>query len=64
MDFESGDRVMTPHGLGTVVFKRMAPPHFLDAGSYSIRLDSQDKRPGYTGSSYPAKDVKKAPEQT
>jgi len=55
---EAGNRVMTPEGLGTVVYRRMAPPDFKEPASYCVRLDAlmsgPEYRLSYTGTIYPA----------
>lgn len=52
--FRAGDRVVTPGGLGTVAYVRMAPPAYADPACYSVRLDA---RPGSAGTVYPAEQV-------
>jgi len=53
-DFDRGDRVMTPGGVGTVAYKRMAPPDYARAEVYSVVLDRERTRADYTGTIYPA----------
>ena len=60
--FDKGDRVVTPQGAGTVVYKRMAAPNYATVLVYSVALDSKvsnDKEPNYVGTLYPAKEVQK-----
>lgn len=52
--FQAGDRVRTPGGPGTVVYRRLAAPDFRIVGVYSVWLDAQAERPGYGGTIYPA----------
>ena len=53
--FDMGDRVMTPHGAGTVVYRRMAPPSYAEPAAYSVKLD---KFPTHTGAIYQASEVR------
>jgi hypothetical protein len=59
--FTQGDRVLTPQGLGEVVYRRMQPPDFRLAASYSVRLDGQEQE---RGTIFGAGDVQAAPEGT
>lgn len=52
-----GDRVLTQRGYGTVVYVRMAAPDFVRPAAVSVLLDSQRERPGYSGTSFHARDV-------
>lgn len=61
MNFNKGDRVVTPGGVGSVVYCRMAAPNYDTVSVYSVRLDHTSHNPNYTGTVYPAKDV--APEK-
>ena len=56
--FDTGDRVMTPHGPGEVVSKRMAPPTFSEVQVYSVCLDSKKGQGTYTGTIFKADQVK------
>jgi hypothetical protein len=62
--FDKGDRVMTPGGAGTVVYKRMAPPDFFEVDVYSVCLDTRKAEtekppfPSYSGTIYKAEMVK------
>lgn len=66
--FDKGDRVMTPHGAGTVAYRRMAPPTYSHPEVYSVVLDHKKAEterppfPSYSGTIIPAEDVK--PEET
>ena len=44
-----GDRVQTPHGPGTVVYQRMAPPDYTEPRAFSVVLDDLAEKPGYSG---------------
>lgn len=57
--FTQGDRVLTPQGLGEVVYRRMAPPDYREAAAYSVRLDGQE---GERGTVFGAADVQAQPE--
>lgn len=63
VEFCKGDRVKTPMGLGTVVYKRMEAPAYIKAEAYSICLDSkkeESERPpfsSYSGTMFPANEV-------
>lgn len=63
MSFEERDRVMTPEGAGSIVYRRMAPPNYNEVEAYSVCLDSKkeasEKPPfaSYTGTVYPAEKV-------
>lgn len=65
--FDKSDRVITPGGPGAVVYRRMAPPTYSEAEAYSVCLDSKKVEsekppfPSYTGTVYPAGDVKPEP---
>lgn len=61
--FPVGTRILTPGGLGTVAWCRMAPPSFAEVDVYSVRLDSRlwPADSTYTGTIYKAADVKAAP---
>lgn len=60
--FDQGDRVITPEGRGTVVYRRMAPPTYAEPAAYSVRLDSRAGDPTYNGTIYAARDVAAASE--
>lgn len=61
--YDKGDRVTTPGGSGTVVYRRVLGPDFQQVGHYSVALDhkvaEQDRPPfpSYTGTIYPASEV-------
>jgi len=56
--FETGDRVMTPFGGGTIVFKRMAGPDYNTVETYSVKLFSKaELSPTYVGTLFFVKDV-------
>jgi len=61
-NFDQGDRVMTPGGVGTVKYRRMGSPDYSEVVAYSVVLDHANHNPLYTGSLYPAKEVSKATE--
>lgn len=63
MSFNQGDRVMTPGGAGEVVYKRMAAPDYTHVAAYSVKLDHARHNPLYTGSLYPANEVKEEVEE-
>jgi hypothetical protein len=50
----TGARVLTPLGLGTVAYVRMAPPEYTAPAAVSVVLDVKADRPGYTGTLFPA----------
>jgi hypothetical protein len=54
MVFETGDRVLTPCGPGTVVSKRMSPPDYSQVASYSVKVDVNANNPIYVGTVYSA----------
>jgi hypothetical protein len=56
--FDRGDRVMTPGGPATVVYRRMAAPSYTEAAAYSVRLDCRAADPTYSGTMYAAGDVR------
>jgi hypothetical protein len=39
MHFDKGDRVITPYGVGSVLYKRMAGPDYVEVAAYSVYLD-------------------------
>lgn len=55
--FEPGDRVTTPHGIGTVWSRRMKGPDYTEAASYSVRLDKKAALPNYVGTAVLASEV-------
>jgi hypothetical protein len=55
--FLKGDRVMTPIGAGAIAYARMAPPDYSTAEAYSVVLDDQRNRPGYTSTLFAAEFV-------
>ena len=58
--FETGDRVITPGGLGNVVYKRMSAPGYNTVAAYCVKLDAAIYNHDQD-SVYPAKDVKRIP---
>jgi len=53
MQFDQGDRVITPTGgAGEVVYKRMKAPTYSEVEVYSVRLDARKGDPTYTGTIY------------
>jgi hypothetical protein len=63
MIFGKGDRVLTPGGEGDIIFRRMKPPRKVEVQSYCVKLYSKAKNPVYSGTIYPAKDVKSTNEE-
>lgn len=57
-EFDVGDRVITPHGAGKVVFWRFGSPDFSQVVAYGVLLDSKKDQYNYSGTVYPYKDVK------
>mgnify|MGYP003403044754 CR=1 FL=1 len=55
--YDKGDKVSTPDGLGTVVYKRMKAPDYSKVEVYSVRIDSKCNTTNYSGTIYLAKDV-------
>lgn len=56
-EFYAGDRVSTPQGPATVLYRRMSAPDFARVASYSVRLDSKANALGYSGTLYAAEQV-------
>lgn len=56
-EFLAGDRVLTPEGPATVLYRRMSALDFGRVAAYSVRLDSKADQPGYTGSAYAAAQI-------
>lgn len=62
--FDRGDKVMTPMGPGTVVYRRMASPSYAEVDAYSVALDHKVAEaqkppfPSYSGTVFPAEQVK------
>ena len=56
--FDQGNRVMTPGGAGTVVYRRMKAPDYYEVAAYSVRLDRLSGVVGYCGNIYLAHEVK------
>lgn len=54
-----GDRVETKLGAGTVQWTRNGPPDFDTPVAVSVSLDSQRNRPGYSGTVFPAHEVRR-----
>lgn len=48
-----GDRVATRHGLGVILYQRMAPPDYAQPAVFSVRLDAKQHEAGYTGTIIP-----------
>jgi hypothetical protein len=62
MEFNKGDVVMTPQGIGTVVFKRMQAPTYATVDVYSVCLDSRKaESESYSGTIYKAYQVESLP---
>jgi hypothetical protein len=61
--FSAGDRVLTPAGLATVVYRRYGTS-LGKVEAYSVRLDLRAEDPRYTGTIYAAADVRPALEET
>lgn len=57
MQFDKGARVMTPHGPGEVVSKRMKGPDYTEVAAYCVCLDSKKGQGTYTGTAYLAEQV-------
>ncbi len=57
MTFTPGDRVNTPLGPATVLTQRMEPPTYRHAAAVSVRLDSRQTDPRYSGTVFAAADV-------
>jgi hypothetical protein len=61
--FIKGDRVKTPLGNGSVLWKRMAGPDWISVECYSVELDSKKAEallppfPYYSGTVFPAEEV-------
>lgn len=61
--FDKGDRVNTPNGPGSVIYKRMAGPDYTRVAMYSVCLDyrkaesEQPPFPNYSGSAFPAEEI-------
>ena len=64
--YDAGDSVMTPHGKGEVVYKRMGGEGFTEVVAYSIlfesKVEAMDKPPfpSYNGTIVPASQVSDA----
>ena len=62
--FDKDDRVLTPLGTGTIVYRRMAAPNYSEAETYSVRLDkpayvlNSNYQPNYAGTIFLASQVK------
>lgn len=50
--YEAQERVITPEGPGTVIYKRMKPPEYSEVAAYSVKLDSRKDHPNYHGTIY------------
>jgi hypothetical protein len=61
--FDSGDKVNTKFGFGTVISRRMASPTYSTVAAYSVSLDDkrrESEQPpfrSYSGTVIPAEDV-------
>ena len=55
--YDVGDKVLTPCGIGTVQYKRMKPP-YSEVYAYSVALDAI---PNHRGTIVFAEDVKEVP---
>lgn len=56
--FGVGDAVMTPQGPGKISHWRYGAPDYLRIEAYSVILDKRKNDFGYSGTMFPAKDVK------
>lgn len=62
--FDKGSRVMTSHGPGVVLYKRMASPTYTEVSVYCVCIDAKKAEsekppfPFYNGTIVPAGDVK------
>lgn len=55
---KEGDRVQTRLGVGVVVYRRMAGLSYCEVEAYSVRLDFRVNDLGYTGTMFPAVQVR------
>lgn len=53
-----GDEVITPCGPGKVAWVRMAGPDYLIPQAVSVMLDSKKNHITYTGTVFPAGDIR------
>lgn len=53
-----GMRVVTPEGLGTVVYVRNAPPDYATVEAVCVLLDAKKDRSGYVSTVYPVEQIK------
>lgn len=54
---KKGQKVMTPQGVGTVNYVRMAPPDFTVPEAVSVFLEKHDSRINYSGTIFKFDDV-------
>jgi hypothetical protein len=63
MIFDKGDRVSTPAGTGTILYRRMAAPDYNSVAAYSVCLDTKKIEsekppfPFYSGTIFKAEEV-------
>ena len=55
---DTGVRVLTPNGPGTIAYKRMKAPSYSEPDIYSVKLDSKKGFPLYSGTIFPAEQIK------
>lgn len=58
MKFEQSQEVMTPKGKGRVAYQIMKGPDYEEAMSVSVILDSKKSYISYSGTLFPAEEVK------
>ena len=58
--YYTGDKVMTPLGMGVVVSVRRAPPTYSTVAAYYVILESKKYDANYNGTVFSAADVKSA----
>ncbi len=58
--FNQGQKVNTPKGTGIVVYIRMAPPDWNNPKAVSVFLDARRNDYNYSGTIFPAEQVKPA----
>lgn len=57
MNFQPGDEVWTPEGIGCVVFIRMKAPNYNTVSAVSVRLYKKMGNPSYSGTIFDASKV-------
>lgn len=60
-EIKRGVAVRTPQGAGVVAYVRMAPPSYATVAAASVILDSKLGTPGYSGTVFPAEEIKPCP---